>query len=435
MQGLLRQLSFDARQVSGIGRTLRAALGPAALLCITGIAFLLNLPASLAAGDESEAVRWGETRNGLQLRAVPVLATMSEDDVDLSSPMPIFANRSEVAFAVELRNVSDKPLVILDTRYGNSFGEHKGKPNSDNYSQYLFEIDYFDKNGNKIAKPHVQIVDAHIILSGMLTAELAPKQFHRFLLRPKKWNPVLGQRLPAGEYSAVIRYRGMAARVAERISEYRPTSKTLEAWSGDAASPKAAFEIRPPQSDNGQRKSLTWGEPEKGLRAAVAFGTGRPICRHADRPDLQLHIQNVSQDPITICSPARLTDARLSARRIGGGSVNVGHTWYSGWTLSCRVTLLPGQTTTYFAGNVGIAETPVQAADFPHVTNRTIVTAPGNYRMQLEVNLPGMSLKDGKGKQLAPLDGDWEGKLTTGKSPLIVLGQGGAAKDKAETSE
>ena len=435
MQSLLWQLSFDARRVSRIGRMLRAASSTPALLCTTAIAFLLHSPASIAVSDESKAVSWGAAHNGLQLRAVPVLSAMSEDDIDLSSPMPLFTNRSEVAFAVEVRNISDKPLVILDTRYGNSFGAHKGKSNSDNYSQYLFEIDYFDKNGNKIAKPHVQIVDAHMIVSGMLTAELAPKQSHRFLLRPETWNPVIGQRLPAGEYSAVIRYRGIAAPAAKRIAEYRPTSKVLEAWSGDAASPKTAFEIRPPQSDNGQQKSLTWGEPVKGLRAAVAFGTGRPICRHGDRPDLQLHIQNVSQDPITICSPARLTDARLSARRIGGGAVNVGHTWYSGWTLSCRVTLLPGQTTTYFAGNVGIAGTPVQAADFPHVTNRTIVTPPGNYRMQFEVNLPGMSLEDGKGKQLAPLHGDWEGKLTTGKSPLIIFAAADAMDDRVQNPE
>lgn len=435
MHGLLWLFSFNAQRLSGIGRTFRAASSPTALLCILAVAVLLNLSAGIAAGDESETVRWGKAHNGLQLRAVPVLATMSEDDVDLSSPMPLFTDGSEVAFAVEIRNVSDKPLVILDTRYGDSFGAHKGKSNSDNYSQYLFEIDYFDHEGKPIAKPQVQVVDANMVLSGMLTKELAPGQLHRFLLRPEKWHTVLGQRLSPGEYSAVIRYRGMTARAAERIAEYRPTDNALRGWSGDAASPKTAFKIRPPQSENGQQKSLTWGEPTKGLRAAVAFGNGRPICHHGDRPNLLLHVQNVSHDPITICCSVSLTDARLSARRIGGGSVNVGQTWYSGWKLSCRVTLLPGQTTIYSAGNVGVAGTPVQAAEFPHVTNRTIVTPPGNYRMQLEVNLPGMSLTDGKGKQLAPLDGDWEGKLMTGKSPLIILGQGGAAKDKAETSE
>lgn len=79
------------------------------------------------------------------------------------------------------------------------------------------------------------------------------------------------------------------------------------------------------------------------------------------------------------------------------------------------------QTTIIDAGNLGLAANKVQASGFGHITNRTLVAPVGRCRLQLSDNFGrGFLLRDGKGQQLAPLDGDWSGNLATGFTEFVV---------------
>jgi hypothetical protein len=95
---------------------------------------------------------WGQSVNGLQIRAVPVSAEMNDDAVDLSKVVAKTKSQQQLAFAVELKNITDKPIKILDARYGEGYGDSKGKANSDWSAQFLFTIDYYDKSRKLIAK-------------------------------------------------------------------------------------------------------------------------------------------------------------------------------------------------------------------------------------------------------------------------------------------
>src|SRR5262249_25059760 len=130
---------------------------------------------------------WGPVKNGLRARVVPVSSAMSDDSINPEQRLTHFAKSEDVAFAVELQNVSDTPIKLLDTRYGESFGDSKGKARSDWFGQFLFSIDLFDRDGKKIDRPHVEVVDLNLVLDGALVVTLNAGEKHRFLLRPTKW--------------------------------------------------------------------------------------------------------------------------------------------------------------------------------------------------------------------------------------------------------
>jgi hypothetical protein len=87
----------------------------------------------------------------------------------------------------------------------------------------------------------------------------------------------------------------------------------------------------------------------------------------------------------------------------------------------CRTTLQPRQTIVLGAGNLGVAKTQQQADAFNDVSHGAIVVPTGEYRLQLTLDsgrTPRM--EDGQGNRLAPLDGDYVGKFTTGRKYLFL---------------
>lgn len=398
-----------------------------------GLDAFADAPPDVTESTDSETVEWGESTNGLRSRIVPVLSSMSEDKIDPAQRVVKFAELKDVAFAVELENVSDKPIQLIDTRYGNSYGDSKGKANSNWYGQFLFSIDLFDRNGKLIERPEVQIVDLNGVLSGAMVAPLEPGQMHRFLLRPAKWMSAMTQRLDPGNYHAAVTYHGLPKRVATRIKEYRADSVVLGAVEGDIVSPQVAFEVLPPQSSDRQnddeqadagKSELVWGEPSDGLRAAMSFLPAQAQYSHSEKPDTKLHVQNVSDKSIILTSHLWMSDLRATVKDVNDKTVTVDGRFYSGVTLTSRVTLKPKQIVLFDAGNLGLAITKERAGKFEHVTHRTLVAPAGEYSIQLEGRFGGsFSLKDGKGKILAPLEGDWSGKLTTGETLLTITNE------------
>ena len=119
-----------------------------------------------------------------------------------------FEAQKHVAFAIEMENVSDQPIKLLDTGYGNSFGASSGKPNTNWYGQFMFTIDYFDADGKKLEYPYVEHAMPHMILGSAKISEIAPGATHKFLLRPEQWRSIHYQRLPYRKYTAVVHYHG-----------------------------------------------------------------------------------------------------------------------------------------------------------------------------------------------------------------------------------
>ena len=363
---------------------------------------------------------WGPTANGLRARIVPVRSSMSEDAIDLKQRAARFAEPEEVAFAVEMENVSDKPIKLLDTRYGDGYGKSKGKANSNWYGQFLFSVDLFTSEGEKIERPDVQVVDLNMLLGGALVVSLGPGEKHRFLLRPTEWLSAMTQPIEPGGYRAAVRYHGLPSRVAARIKEYRPTSSVLGTVSGDIVSPQVPFVVQGAAKKPGK----VWGEPSQGLRAAVSLSPMKATYAHGEKPDLKLHVQNVSRKPITLSSHLWLSEFPATVKDSNGKPVQVGAAFYSGWTMTSRATLKPKQIVTYDAGNLGLAFTKERAEKFEHVTNRTLVAPAGKYTIQLSGRFGGgFQLKDGKGKVLAPLEGDWAGELKTDETSLEITNE------------
>ena len=231
----------------------------------------------------------------------------------------------------------------------------------------------------------------------------------------------MAPRLELGNYQGVVRYHGLPPSVADRIREYRPDSKVLGAWSGDAASQPVAIEILPPMEELPHvQTTLAWGEGSNGLRAAMRLVPNNATYAYGEKPEVKLHIQNVSEKPITLATQLWLSDIQMSAKDNLNADVGVGGTFYSGYTHCGRIALLPRQTVVLDAGNLGIAPTEEQADEIEHITNRKLVVPAGTYQLHLSGRFPGISVRDRKGKQVIPLDGDWRGTLTTGVRPIVI---------------
>jgi len=408
------------------------------LVCLVGAILTMSFvgDSGVAAMDDdttSAEAEWGDPANGLRMRVVPVHAEMSEEDVDMDAEQRKFKTQEEVAFAIEMENVSDKPICILDTRYGNTYGDHSGKPNSNWFGQFLFSIEYFDADGKKVEYPHVEFV-APDLSGNSLISEIAPGGSHRFLIRPAKWRSVMYQRLKYRRYTAVVHYHGLDKRAADRLQERKPTSETLNAWSGDVASVATKFQIASPLIPP---RTLSWGEPDNGLRAATSFSPFLPWYGHGQKLETLLHIQNVSDKPITLASEMWLSVASLAVEDADGNPVKLTPTMIrEGFSPMIRTALQPQQTIVLGAGDFGIAKNQEQADGIEDEDHGTMVVPTGEYRLQLTFEswrTPRM--EDGKGKRLAPLEGDYVGNLTTGKKYLFLKDQPfDMSKEKVENA-
>ena len=331
-------------------------------------------------------------------RVVPVLSSMSEDAIDPMQRVTTFAKSEDVAFVVEVENISDKPIKLLDTRHGEGYGDSTGKANSDWLGPFLFSILLFDGNGRPIERPEVQVFGLETILDHASVVSLEPGQTHRYLLRPSNWPTPLAAQLQPGRYRAEIRYLGVPDSVANKIraSRTRPQA-VLTAMAGDIPFPQVSFEVRAPslalkQSENSgvetneivaSKGNLVWGETTNGLCAAAELMPREQAYAHG-AARLRLHIQNVSHSPISLTSPLAVPDLAASVKNDQGEPLQLGATWYTGIPRFIRVTLKPQQSVMLDAGNVGLANTKEQTKIFENFTYRTLVAPAGNYTIELE---------------------------------------------------
>src|SRR5690606_10611698 len=109
------------------------------------------------------------------------------------------------------------------------------------------------------------------------------------------------------------------------------------------------------------------------------FRPRRSQFSHGEKPEIKLHIRNVSDRPITFSSHLWQSELAVTIKDSDDEPQNLQSTWYSGWTLSGRYTLQPGQTIVFDAGNLGLAATPEEADAFEHLTHRKLIASPGEY--------------------------------------------------------
>jgi hypothetical protein len=391
---------------------------------LVGIAVVV--PRAAFAADDASA--WGEASDGVRCRVVAIDPGTGDEAPDLSRAVDSFASADDVTLGVELENVSDQPVTLLGVRYGSSFGPHSGKRHTAAMGPSLFVLEFTDKAGQPIARPVREFLDPAIHVDSTSIHELAPKASLIVALRPAQFQYNMEYRLAPGDYQVRVRYRGLEEKARRRLVEQDRPLPQLNAWSGDAASNVASFAV---VGEAAGPVELNWGEAVDGLRAAVTFH-GRDKSSASLDPsgvfwrntpiDVTLHFENVSDRPITICSDSWRQGDEVVLRDAAGKTRDLGRgTWYSGWPVTVRWTLEPGEVADISAAGLAVVADKTDADKLKHPIGRVVVAAAGTYTVQYQCHLGSDgTMRDGKGRVLFPLEGDWQGMLVTGETPLLV---------------
>ncbi|MCA9257549.1 MAG: hypothetical protein KDA61_00050, partial [Planctomycetales bacterium] len=300
------------------GRPLDAAPSPA-----------LHAAAAVAAAASSDEP-WGTPIDGLQCRLVAVAPQTSDEVPDASQSVEQFADADQVTFAVELRNVSDEALNLLDVRYGDGYGDARGRLSTSLFGPHLFEFEFFDEQGRPIARAQREYQDPLIVLSGAGAPELAPGATRAFLLRPAQFRPPMDFRLGAGRYRARVHYRGLRPQVRSEMIKRWPDRAQSGAWGGDVASNDVEFAV---VQDDAPTKPdpLVWGPEQDGLRGAIAYELTATPDNPATPPGVPrgtkigvvCHVQNVSSRTITFVSESARQGDELRVTDSNGRVVEV----------------------------------------------------------------------------------------------------------------
>jgi len=377
---------------------------------------------------------WGEAAAGLRARIVAVAPDTDEQKPDVATAKRVtkFAHCDDVTLLVELQNVSDQPISLQGTRYGDSISPPwPGKSVSDTFAPHLFDCEFFDKQGKPIDRPSRKMLDADLMMS--LTSGSAetvePGKSLVVLIHPTKWELDLGKRLAAGDFQIRVKYHGPTKGIIKEIARVWPDQPLTRVWSENVAASKAAFTIvRDPEA---RSRELVWGKAENGLRAAVEFrsaattpqgrrDTASGTFPYGSRLNPLIHVENVSDKAISFWSETWRQDDGITLIEDAGKETPVTHSWYSGWPRIELWTLKPGQTALLSCITLGIAGTDAGAKEFSHPIAPFVVPDPGKYRLRYELHFGRLQRQDNNGKKIIPREGDWVGTVLTGPAPITV---------------
>lgn len=371
-----------------------------------------RVPTAPAIPVASEPAAWGPEANGLRCRLVAVPTTADDERPDPSVTTREYAKGDDICFAVELKNVSEKPIKLLGVRYGDSFPTAVGKLNSRLYATFLFDVDFFNASGKPLALSGRRHTDSFIVLSGIAAHEVAPGETLVVQLRPAQFLPPFDVHLPRGSYSAVVRYRGVSEEARTKLKKHWPDKPQGDAWSGAANSLPVKFEVREPQKIEPQTP-LVWGPEMNGLKAAVEFikpavvaGTPQaaPGVPVKTKLGVIYHVRNVSEATIQFVSESARQSDSVVIKDAEGREQALRQTFFSGMPLLVRLTLEPGQTAQLHALAPGL-ET---------------LEKPGAYSVTYRLRLDGIQQQDESGRVIIPAEGDARGELETGATPLVL---------------
>ena len=209
------------------------------------------------AGDTSPAA--DPASMGLQLRITPLQGSTDDNSPELKNTTTTFAKSDELTFAIELKNVSDRPLTVLGVRYGESYANAAGKLNAEFFAPYLFKFEFLDAAGKPIPRASRTPERDMMILSGASAHELAPKASFVEVLRPGRFRAPLDYQLPPGDYRLRVKYQGPSKETVDSIKKHWPDHPQGNAWRGEVTSNEVAFSIsRAPE--NVKPVDLVWGK-------------------------------------------------------------------------------------------------------------------------------------------------------------------------------
>ena len=144
--------------------------------------------------------KWGEIVEGIQCRVVAVSPDSNDESVDLSKVTNQFADGSDATFAVELKNVSDKPIGLLGTKQNTDIS-------GDLLTSHLFHFDFTDSQGNPLPRAR-RVLDRQTAPMFMIhmgdVREISPGKSLIVLLRPGQFMAPMGYDLPPQKYNVKV---------------------------------------------------------------------------------------------------------------------------------------------------------------------------------------------------------------------------------------
>ena len=355
---------------------------------------------------------FGSESHGLKCRLVSVSPDSADEAPDLAKQVGEFARGADLAFVVELKNVSDKPITLLGVRYGESFPTAKGKLNTNLLGPHLFDFEFANEQGAPVSRAERFLVDHFIVFSGASTHEIAPEESLMILLRPAQFIEPTNYVLPPGEYLAKVRYRGPSAETVAKIAKHWPDKPQSKAWTHEVTSGQIAVSIAEDPAAP-EPIDLVWGPAKDGLQAAIEYRVPDYVLEDPTKaPGIPLktivgivfHVKNVSDKLITFVSETSRQDDTAHVTNANGEKVDVSGTFYSGWPIDVRWNLEPGD----------VATLNVLA---PAINS---LKEPGEYTIHYDIRFNGRISKDADGNQTFPAKGDWQDVLTTGLMPLVL---------------
>lgn len=159
--------------------------------------------------DETEEVEWARPSHGLVCRILPVDPAMDEQAVSMKKWDQKYSTSGNTTFAVELKNVSDRPIKLVGVRHAATNKKHAGQSNSNSYGPHLFHFEFTHADGRPLGEASRQFAvrTQPMFLTDMSTHLLAPNETLKVLLRPAKFERSTEYRIPPGKFRVNVRYR------------------------------------------------------------------------------------------------------------------------------------------------------------------------------------------------------------------------------------
>lgn len=361
---------------------------------------------------------WGPKANGLRARIIPVQSSIQDEALKVPQRVTKFATVEDVAFVVELQNVSDQPIKLVDV--WRDVKTETPIQDANWLSQFVCSVVLINRNGTWIETADVEVADAEFVLHDAQVRTLQPGTTYHFLIKPTRWLTALRPQLLAGPCRVAVSYRWPAGPHAAKISEANPGKKFSEVAPISIVAGAVEIEV----GGENRQPDLVWGEAVNGLRAALSFKTSNATHSHGERLDVRLHLQNVSTQRLKLVSDLSqpVTAATIKDELVQ--KVNKVDEDDGGLAPSINglVTLGPQQIVVLDAGNIGLAGSEEQASRFDDKTVRKLIAPAGKYSMQLETSFKNVLTQRivVPGQEVMRVQDAWTGKLKTGATPLVV---------------
>jgi beta-lactamase regulating signal transducer with metallopeptidase domain len=420
----------DRDAVSLVGR------GPAALFGLTclGAILAMSMNWNLSAQDEPAlknqpiapiAEPFGPESDGLRCRLIAVPPTVDDTSPDITKPAKTFARADDVTFAVELKNVSAKPVILLGVRHANGQPAVDGKLFPEFFAPHLFEFEFADADGKLVPRTSRVFIGTYHLLGGVSTHEIATGKSLFVVLRPARFHAPMDHQLPPGSYRAKVRYHGPSAKTLSYFREIYPAGPQVKAWSREVTSNEVAFTVAQDATAPKPAK-LVWGAVKDSLQAAVEYRSPPGIVPANDPPGTLptkayvstiFHVKNVADRTITFISEtARQLDG-VTATNEAGETRQLQGAFFTGEPILVRWTLKPGEVAELHALTAGIG----------------LIDTPGKYTLRYSIDFGSLGQGNGESEFGFPKKDDWRQVLVAGDVPVTIRARTAAddAREKA----